>query len=171
MELRMMVITIIKLFGLYLVVSTIVQTFSYLPIYFSNWDDVPGIHLISPFFTIVIGLCFWFLPVTIANTIVSPEPIYENQDRFFPELEKIGIVLLGLYLLYFGITSFASHYLTDSKMYELLGNEYQRTVRDHVSFYTALIQVIVSILIILGAKPIGNFIRWVWKTGKRWPSF
>jgi hypothetical protein len=120
-------------------------------------------------FPLLLGAICWFLPLPITNTIIKGEPLVEDNAMFFPELERVAITVMGLYLLYRGLSDLAYNYAHDAELVELLGREHERKAGRYAAFFSTYVEIGVSILFIFGARTIVTSLRKAWAFGRRWP--
>lgn len=170
MDLKNLVVLFVKLSGLTFVVWTILDAASAAPMLVGAPGDLFGVYLFTLLFRVAVGGALWFLPVAISNTIIKESPLIEDSDRFFFELQRSALMLMGLYLLYRGITDLIHFYSYESSMYELLGSDHRRTSSEYASIVAAVAQIGISLFFMFGASALVKLIRRAWAFGRTWPA-
>jgi hypothetical protein len=113
---------LLKVAGLILIGACVTQLPSYFPARFegSNWSFAESVvsaaATVGP--ALLLGLCLWFFPGTIANKVVAPVP--EASTPFeFQVLLLIAVVILGLFLIAHGTVDLVYHVATLVQMQRL----------------------------------------------------
>ena len=168
MDLKQLVILLVRLVGLWLVVSTIIELTRAVPLL---WQSAAAgsmlIWIISP---MLIGAILWFMPAPITNILIKDPPIIDRHNDFFPNLERAAIALLGLYICYVGVLGVFEHYVYGHFFEEILGQELNRVAQRRVSLLMSWIQIAIGVLFVFGAKALTISIRKMWALGKKWPT-
>lgn len=170
MDLKTLVAVFLKISGLGMVVWAVLQAASAIPFLVSAPDTYLLPYMPTMLIPLFIGGALWFAPLKIANTIIKDAPLVENTDRFLRGLERAAIALMGLYLLYRGLSDLVFHLSYEQRMFELLGQGHQRTADRHASLIMSYFEIALSLVFILGAKTIVIALRKAWELGRRWPE-
>ena len=158
--------TIVKLTGLVIFLYTVVQAASYLPYLAGQYRDENFNYLVlSLAGTILIPLLFslllWLFPARVTNTIVMNESRDSDKSELLLDLEKIGIRVMGIYLLYHGISDLVANFTS----YRYALSMFEGTIgspdmsKYYVSFIATAVELFMSLFLILGTKGISNAIR------------
>ena len=156
---------VVKLTGLVIFLSGVIQAASYLPITIVSLKDADmNSHIISElgaFATpLILGAFLWLFPAPVTNTIIKEDITKNINNGFLLDLEKIGIRILGLYLLYHGISDLVTNisaYSLDNKM---LGENMKFLNKKYTTLFVATaIEIIMSIFLIFGTSTITNCIK------------
>ena len=163
---------VVKLTGLGVFLSGIIQSASYLPFTLMKLNNANiDINLISELGTfaipIILGLFLWFFPAPVASTIIKEDIKNKSNNEFIQGLEKIGIRILGLYLLYFGISDLVTNISSYSLDVRMLGENIKFSNKNYTTLFIATgVEIIMSIFLILGSSTISNFINKLYKKYK-----
>ena len=157
---------IVKLVGLAVLISGIIEASVSLPIVYEavvNMEvGTPAASFIGSFATpIIIGILMWLFPTPITNTIIKGDFVKSTHHEFLLGLESIGIRILGIYLLYHGIADLVSNSINYWYEREMLANGVQlfNTGNTKVGLIVTGIEILISILLIIGARKITTIIR------------
>ena len=164
---------VVKLTGLAIFITGIIQASSSLPMVFEQikvYEEIKNTtNLGSPFISligglstpIIIGLLLWFFPAPVANTIIMNDMNKLSNSNFLQGLEKIGIRLLGFYLLYYGISDLVNNILSYKQEIALMSENFN--IYGKGSYKTAFvvtgIEIVISLFLIFGSNTISNFIN------------
>jgi hypothetical protein len=158
--------TAIKIGGLALFIYSVIQATSSLPLFLSQLKstgfDFPVVSIVATFFVpMVFGLLLWLFPTPIANTIIRKDLPAKSQEKFLVGVEKIAIRVLGLYLLYHGITDFASQYAAYHQAVEMFGKNVNFSGKERftIGFIVIGVEIVLALLLMLGAAGITNMLR------------
>ena len=155
----------LKIFGIVLIVNSVVSFISYLPLLFSiqslgKFGDLfrDFIHLVIP---LGFGVLLWRYSAPVANTVVQIDPsIGEINIDWAQELERIGISLLGFFLLYHAVTDLANHVLEFGTNLAMSGIIASWGLRDFLVFVTiTTIKIGLALFFMLRSKGIVNLLR------------
>lgn len=99
---------LIKIGGLIIVVSMI----SFLPSYVSagigaletSWFAFFAVAILPLLFPLLAGILMLVFPGTIGNRIIPAEKLSELPTTYLPQLERLAMTLLGVYLLFRAIS-------------------------------------------------------------------
>jgi len=156
----------VKIVGLVLLIYAVIDGIIYFPVIIKLFNSVEGevqalSYFASFFAQIVIGLLLWLFPAPVASTIIKNDLTVTSQDKLLPGIEKVGIRLLGIYLLYQGITGLISNYASYSQAIEMFGEniKFGGNEKYRFNFIGMWVEIFLSILLILGASGIANVIR------------
>jgi len=156
----------VKLFGAGLVVYGAVTLSAYLSSLFlqtQRWDETTTalvlsyiVPLVTPF---LVGALLWFFPATIANTVIRVTPsAKEFKAEWHFEFERIGVSLLGLYLLYRGISDIIYQVMAHRSKVAILGEI--RAPDDYSALVTATIaELVIAILFVFQSRGIVGLLR------------
>lgn len=158
--------TAVKLTGLALLIYAGIQAVSYLPMVLEHLKDT-GIDASALSFIgaiagpIIFGLVLWLFPASVASTIIKNDLKVISQDELLLGIEKVGIRLLGLYLLYHGLSDLVANYISYNQAIEMFGDNVKHSgqYKIKISFIITGIEIFMSLLLILGAAGITNIIR------------
>jgi len=157
---------VIKLVGLAVFISGVIQASSSLPMVYEQMKNMdvgaPAASFIGAFASpIIIGLLLWFFPAPVANTIIKEELNVAPQNEFLRGIENIGIRILGLYLLYHGISDLVYNYISYRQEAEMLRENINIFGKGSTkaAFIVTGIEIIISIILIIGANVISTMIR------------
>ncbi len=119
---------------------------------------------------VIIGLGLWWFPHTIARRLLagSRTDAEEVSESWSPEvLEQVGFTILGMYLLFSGISRlfYWSFFLYAAKNYK--GGPFDPSFGSWAALFTAGIQIAFSLWLILGASGISGMIRKFREAGLR----
>jgi hypothetical protein len=157
---------IVKLFGVGLVVYGAVTLSVYLPsilLQTQRWDETTTalvlsyiMPLVTPF---LVGALLWFFPATIANTVIRDTPsAKEIKADWSFELERVGVSLLGLYLLYRGVSDIIFQMVAHRARVAILGDV--RAPDDYSALIAATIaELVIAILFVVQSRGIVNLLR------------
>lgn len=158
--------TAVKIGGLALLIYSAIQATSSLPLFLDQAKNtelgLPVASIIATFVVpIIFGLLLWLLPAPIANTIIKKDLAVNTQDKFLVGIEKIAIRILGLYLLYHGITDLVAHYASYHQAAEIFGKNinFSGKGRYTIGFIVTGVEIFLALLLILGAAGITNILR------------
>ncbi len=155
--------TALKIVGLALLIFAVIDGIVYFPMImeFSNSTEgkAQAISFFAPLFVqVIIGLLLWLFPAPVANTIIRNDLTPASRDELLIGIEKIGIRILGIYLLYEGATgllsNYISYYISYNRAIETFGEyvEFNGKEGFRFKFVAMWVEVILSILLILGAS-------------------
>ena len=157
---------VIKLVGLAVFISGVIQASSSFPMIYSQMthlgDNAPTASFFGAFASpIIIGLLLWFFPVPVANTIINEESNVAPRNDFLREIENIGIRILGLFLLYHGISDLVYNYLSYRQEAEMLRENINILGKGNTKAALVVtgVEIVISIFLILGANIISTMIR------------
>jgi hypothetical protein len=158
--------TAIKIGGLALLIYTVIQATSTIPLFLDQMKSSDfGFPIASVIATFVIpmvfGLILWLFPAPIANTIIKKDLPTKLDSKFLVGVENIAIRVLGLYLLYHGITDFVSQYASYYQATEMFGKNVNFSGKERftIGFIVTGVQIVLALLLMLGAAGITNMIR------------
>jgi hypothetical protein len=158
--------TAIKIGGLALFIYSVIQATSSLPLFLNQLNstgfDFPVASIIATFVVpMIFGLVLWLFPAPITNTIIRKDLPTKSQEKFLVGVEKIAIRVLGLYLLYHGITDSASHYASYHQASEMFGNNVNFSGKERftIGFIVTGVEIVLALLLMLGAAGITNLLR------------
>lgn len=158
--------TAVKIGGLALLIYSVIQATSSLPLFLDQAKntgfDFPIASIIATFVVpIIFGLFLWLFPAPIANTIIKKDLAVKSQDKFLVGIEKVAIRILGLYLLYHGITDLAAQYASYHQATEMFGSNVNFSGKERftIGFIVTGVEIFLALLLILGAEGITNIIR------------
>ena len=157
---------VVKLVGLAVFISGIIQASSSFPMVYDSIVDMnitsPAVSFIGSFTTpIIIGLFLWFFPAPVANTIIKKDSEVLSQNQFLLSLENIGIRILGLYLLFQGISDLVYNVIKYRQELEIISQNIQIFGKGNTTAALIVtgIEILISIFLIFGANLITNTIR------------
>ena len=164
---------VVKLTGLAIFITGIIQASSSLPMVFEQitvYEEIKNTkNLGSPFISligglatpIIIGIFLWLFPAPVANTIIKDDINDFSNSNFLQGIEKIGIRLLGLYLLYYGISDLVNNIISYKQEIALMSENFKIYGKGSykVAFIVTAIEVVISIFLIFGSNTISNFIN------------
>jgi hypothetical protein len=158
--------TAIKIGGLALLIYSVIQATSSLPLFLEQMKnagfDFPVASIIATFVVpIIFGLLLWLFPAPIANTIIKNDLLTKSDEKFLVGVEKVAIRVLGLYLIYHGITDFVSHYASYHQATEMFGKNVNFSGKERytIGFVVAGVKIFLALLLMLGAAGITNMLR------------
>jgi hypothetical protein len=158
--------TAIKIGGLALLIYTAIQASSTMPLFLSQLKssgfEFPVVSIIAAFAVpLIFGFVLWLFPAPIANTIIKKDLPNKSEEKFLLGVEKIAIRVLGLYLLYHGITDFASQYASYHQATEMFGKNINFSGKERftIGFIVTGVQIMLALLLMLGAAGISNILR------------
>lgn len=158
--------TAIKIGGLALLIYSAIQAASSLPLFLDQAKNTEfGFSVVSIVATFVVpiifGLLLWLFPAPIANTIIKNDLAANTQDKFLVGIEKVAIRILGLYLLYHGITDLVAHYASYHQATEMFGKNINFSGKERftIGFIVTGVEIFLALLLILGATGITNILR------------
>jgi len=158
--------TALKIVGLALLTYAVIDGIVYFPMIMELLKNTEGEALAIPYYgsifvQIIIGLLLWLFPAPVASTIIRNDLTPASQDQLLIGIEKIGIRLLGIYLLYEGVTGLVSNYISYNRAIETFGEHVEFNGKEGFKFkFVAMwVEMFLSILLILGASGITNTIR------------
>ena len=163
---RSLVRLALKLVGLGLVVYALVMIASLAPmtILGSFGNDLPSDWLIftsAPVMVLVFGVFLWLFPSPVANTLFrAAEGKQDETPDWARKLETVGVGLLGLWLLFRGISDLVYHLMT-------LRARGQATFIDQgysdfpAYFAATLVELVVALFLLFGARGIVRVLRQV----------
>ena len=158
--------TAIKITGLALLIYAVVQAASYLPLILEQVKNaemgMPVASYISSIAVpIIFGFLLWLFPASVSNTIIKNDLNVTSQDKLLLGIEKVGIRILGLYLLYHGISDLVANYASYHQAVDMFGKNigFSGKKRYTIIFITTGVEIFLSLLLILGAAGITNIIR------------
>lgn len=158
--------TAIKAGGLALLIYSAIQATSSLPLFLEHAKkaefDFPIVSITATFvIPIIFGLLLWLFPAPIANTIIKKDLPANSQERFLSGIEKIAVRVLGLYLLYHGITDFVSQYASYHHATEMFGKNVNFSGKERytIGFIVTGVEILLALLLMLGATGITNVLR------------
>lgn len=158
--------TAVKIGGLALLIYSAIQATSSMPLFLSQVKntglDFPVAYIIAIYvIPIIFGLLLWLFPAPIANTIIKKDLAVNSQEKFLVGIEKIAIRILGIYLLYHGITDLAAQYASYHQTAEMFGKNINFSGKERftIGFIVTGIKIFLSLLLILGATGITNILR------------
>ncbi len=155
----------LKLLGLWLVVGGVGDAARLLPSLYTSPVPMDMTFLIDPLLPLLFGSFLWLFPARVANTIVHPGlPPNGADPEWAVMLERIGMSLLGVFLLFQSLSGLASHVT----VYRALSAFEPKAARD---FYPALVarivQAAVALVLVLGSEGIVNALARLRKAGTR----
>lgn len=158
--------TAIKIGGLLLLINTAVHASASVPLFLDQMKgsgfDFPVASIIATFFIpMLFGLALWLFPTPIANTIIKKDLPSKSEEKFLVGVENIAIRLLGLYLLYHGITDFALQYASYHQATEMFGKNVNFSGKERfaISFIVTGAEIVLALALVLGAAGITNILR------------
>lgn len=158
--------TAIKIGGLALLIYTAIQASSTVPLFLSQLKssgfEFPVITIIAAFVVpLIFGFMLWLFPAPIANTIIKKDLPNKSEEKFLLGIERIAIRVLGLYLLYHGITDFVSHYASYHQAVEMFGKNVNFAGKEKfaIGFIVTGVEIVLALLLMLGATGIVNILR------------
>lgn len=158
--------TAIKIGGLALLIYSVIQAASSLPVFLNQVNgtglDFPVASIIATFVTpMMFGLLLWLFPAPIAKTIMKKDLPITSEEKFLLGVEKIAIRVLGLYLLYHGITDFVSHYASYHQATEMFGKNVNFSGKERftIGFIVTAVETVLALLLMLNAAGITNLLR------------
>ena len=162
---RSIVTLALKLLGLWLIVDGVANAARLLPALFTSPVPMDATYLMDPLLSLLFGGFLWLVPARVANTIVHPGlPPNGADPEWAVMLERIGMSLLGVFLLFQSLSGLASHVT----IYRALRAVELNAARD---FYPALVARIVqaafALVLVLGSEGIVNALARLRKAGTR----
>lgn len=118
--------------------------------------------MVSP---ILIGVLLWLFPSPLADRVVDVPLDPASRDEWLLGLERIGIRLLGLCLLYFAVSSLVSGYGGYLHAKEAVGEGFSGEFRYKVAFWVNGAEVVMAIALILGARGLTRLFHWLHYAG------
>jgi hypothetical protein len=103
----------------------------------------------------------WLFPAPVANTIIKKDLKATSQDKFLLGIEKIAIRILGLYLLYHGISDLVGIYTSYYQAIDMFGRDVKFSGKERyiIGFVLTGTKIFLSLLLIIGATGITNLLR------------
>jgi hypothetical protein len=154
---------VLKLCGVGLMVLGAVNLATYLPMLFLvSTDDQPGMYL-SYVFTLLapflFGVLLWLFPAPIANSVVRVDAAAAKpKTGWADELERVGVSLLGLFLLYHALSDLVYHLLIQRAKVTAPGAV--RAPDDFVPLVVAtVVELALALFLLLRSKGIVNLLR------------
>lgn len=154
---------VLKLFGLGLLVYAVTSLATFLPPLLAGRHGTELEVVVSYFAPMVVpvllGTFLWFFPSPVANTIVRFDPASKSLEAgWAPELESIGVALLGLFLLYRAVSDLVYYVMDHQAKVAMLGNV--RAPDDFNALITAtIVELVFALILILRAKGIVSLLR------------
>lgn len=147
----------IKMTGLVLLVVGAVRASSTLPILLESlsYGDAgrPVISwsagLVAP---ILFGAFLWLFPKPLADRFVDVPLPQASRDEWLLGLERLGIRLMGLSLLYFAVSSLVSGYAGYVHAKEAVGTGFAGEFRYNIAFWVDVLEIVMAMALILGAR-------------------
>lgn len=161
---RSIVRLILKLTGIVLMVYGVVLLASWLPtaLLFISDSEPPFqdiVMLSSPLIVVIVGLILWLYPAPVTNTLLQKGTAEDDANQTWPaKLERIGISLLGLWLLYRAISDLIYRLMVyrarqDSPLYPSGYSEFP-------AYMTAtLAELVFALFLIFGARGISRLLH------------
>lgn len=157
---------VVKLTGLAIFISGLIQSASYIPLFIDRLVhsdiDLPVVSTaIATIIPLFIGLFLWLFPAPITNTVIKDDLKEISHNDFLQGLEKIGIRLLGLFLLFYGLSDLVWNILSYRQAVEAISANFNIYGKGNytATFIVTGIEIIMSIILIVGSNTISNFIR------------
>ena len=156
---------VLKLSGVGFIVFGVVSLSTFLPFLsesLKNSDSRVSVvaYVAQMFVPLLFGVFLWLFPARITDTIVKPDSPAENTDALLTGLERIGITLMGLYLLYRGISDLTYQIINYYNLKSLTPGAFISPRYDIVATFVATgIELVVALVFIFGAKGILRIIR------------
>ncbi len=158
--------TAIKLLGLVLVIYTVIEGLRYFPMMLDLIENSDGTikttsQIAAVAIPITIGLMLWFFPAPVASTIIRDDLEVASKDELLAGIENIGIRLLGMYLLYHGISDLVANYVSYSQALNMFGEQIKFSGKERftASFIATGVEIFLSLILILGAASISSLLR------------
>lgn len=160
---RSIVRLILKLTGIALMIYGVVSFVGVVPMVLLISNSEPPFQsllvLIPSFITITFGLILWLYPAPVTNTLLQKGTAEDDANQTWPaKLERIGISLLGLWLLYRAIPDLIYHLMVyraqqDSPLYPSGYSEFP-------AYMTAtLAELVFALFLIFGARGISRLLH------------
>lgn len=158
--------TAVKLTGMVLFIYATIQAASSIPFILDQYSNTEISYPIISFAgAIVIPLLFslllWLFPARVTDTIIKDDLKPTPNNEFLLGIEKVGIRILGLYLLYHGISDLVANYASYRQAIGMFDVNISFASKDRyiTAFITTGVEILMSFLLILGASGITNIIR------------
>lgn len=158
--------TAIKIGGLALLIYTVIQASSTVPLFLSQLNssgfEFPVASIIAAFVVpLMFGLLLWLFPASIASTIIKKDLPTKSEEKFLVSVEKIAIRVLGLYLFYHGIMDLVSQYASYHQATEMFGKNLNFSGKERftIGFIVIGIKIVLALLLMLGAAGISGLLR------------
>lgn len=165
-DFRSVVRLVLKLGGLALMIYGLVAFASFAPIFFTRGDsnfamDAVG-FMTAPLITTLFGLFLWLFPSPVSNTLIRKGGAAgQEQQIWTSQLEVIGVGLLGLWLLYRGLSDLVYHLVTYGTRAQSTGL-YADGYSEFPAYMVATIaELVVAVFLIFGARGIVRLLRQV----------
>lgn len=161
---RSIVRLILKLTGIALMVYGVVHLASSAPFFLSfiSNSETPyqsTMMLIPPLIIIIFGLILWLFPAPVTNTLLQKGTAEDDANQTWPaKLERIGISLLGLWLLYRAISDLVYHLM----VYRAQHNSplFPSGYSEFPAYMTAtLVELVFALFLIFGARGISRLLH------------
>ena len=157
---------VVKLTGLAIFLSGLILATSYFPLIYEammseSLDTSMAIYISSILSPVIIGLLLWFFPAPVANTVIKNDLEVTSKNDFIHGIENIGIRILGIYLLYHGISDLVFNIMSYRQEIELVRENINILGKGNtkVALIVTGVEIILSIFLIFGANVISTFIR------------
>jgi len=152
----------LKLTGLFLIISSCVETAQFVPLVtYATTTELIEIDILAEliaFLTpVVIGAILWLAPGAISNTIIQRGNGAIESAALIDQAERIAIGVLGLFFLYIALSNFVAT-LLEYKYYSSIGID-SLPKNYSLEFKVIGFQTFLSICLILGSNGLQNFIH------------
>jgi hypothetical protein len=152
---------VLKLFGLGLIIYAVSSLATFLPPLLAQRSEIGLLvsYFIPMAVPILLGAFLWFFPSRVANTIVRSDPASKSMEAgWAPELESIGVALLGLFLLYRAVSDLVYYVMEHQAKAAMLGNV--RALDDFNALMTAtIVEFVFALILMLRAEGIVSLLR------------
>jgi hypothetical protein len=152
----------LKLLGLWLIVDGVADAVRLLPSVFSSSVPMDPLYSIYPLVPLLFGSFLWLFPARVANTIVHPG--LPQATEWAVTLERIGMSLLGVFLLFQSLSGLASHVMFFRAQSAL---ELDAARVFYPALVARIVQAAVALVLVLGSEGIVNALAKLREAGTR----
>jgi hypothetical protein len=121
-------------------------------------------------FVVILATILWKFPLTVAGSIIPKTPDSESKASWDPrDLLTVGLILLGVYFLYLVISDSIYWFFVWQSRQSMGGIGTEMTVAQKASMVATVVELLVAVWLIMGARGICNVI-WHLRNAGHGPS-
>ncbi|MBV2135333.1 MAG: hypothetical protein KUF79_00835 [Candidatus Thiodiazotropha sp. (ex Ctena orbiculata)] len=168
MDRKLFVAIGVRLFAIALAIYSL-KSMPGMYIYFDNENYQSAAFMFAGLFVflMLLAIFLWKFPLTVASNII---PNVENDEKSTTWNEKkllvVGLILMGVYFFYYVISDAIYWLYIWNYSQSYTGMEIELNTEQKASIITTGVELIVSMLLIFGAKGVSNIIWHLRYAGK-----
>lgn len=155
----------VKLAGLALIIAAVIHShLLFTALYtmsegYGTWQVGYSVAYVLSF--LLAGLVLWLFPKAVTDTVVTrPAGAGSGDSGWARRLETVGISLLGLYLLYCGLSDLVFHFLQSRAEAEALASFGQTGGSDYMPAYiTTGVEIVFALVLLITPRGIVNLLH------------